>query len=160
MNNAVLPRTLPEAFGSVFEYLPTARSGRLLFLAAQGPKTNPVTMLATGRCGGEVDFETAKRCAEVAADQAMAWIEDSISKDEVLSNILRVTYFLAVDDEFDQLSDVADAGSRRFIAFYGDKGRHCRSVVGVSRLPRNTPVALEVTVEIAPADEHHASLPD
>ncbi|MBT5239541.1 MAG: RidA family protein [Rhodospirillaceae bacterium] len=156
MNEVVTTGTLPEAFGTVFEYRPTARSGRLLFLAAQAAKTDAVTMLATGRCGAEVDFETAKRCAEGAADQAMAWIENSISKSEVLSNILRVTYFLAVNDEFDQMSDVADAGSRRFIAFYGDKGSHCRSVVGVSRLPRNTPVAIEVTVEITSSDEHDA----
>ena len=160
MSEDIMPGTLPEPFGTVFEYRPTNRSGRLLFLAAQAAKTDSVTMLATGRCGGKVDFETAKRCAEGAADQAMAWIENSISKDEVLARVLRVTYYLAIDDDFDQLSEVADAGSRRFIAFYGDKGRHCRSVVGVSRLPRNTPVALEVTVEIASADEHNVALPD
>ncbi len=134
-----------EAFETVFDYIPAARHGRILCLAGQIPKTGPQAILHTGRVGEAVDLEQARQSATVAAEQALAWLGREAGGLSRVERILRVTVYVAVADDFEAISQVADAASGTFSRALGEEGRHPRSVIGVARLPRNAPVLLEVT---------------
>jgi enamine deaminase RidA (YjgF/YER057c/UK114 family) len=47
---------------------------------------------------------------------------------------------------------VINGASELFVEVFGEAGRHARSAVGVAVLPLDTPVEVEVIVEIAPPD--------
>lgn len=144
--NPILP---VEAFGTIYTYRPASRFGRIVFLAGQIAKTSQTEIHATGRCGEEVDLATAKESARIAAGQALAWLARQTGPEERVDSILDLVVNVAVGPDFLDISDVADAASEVFIAALGEQGKHPRSVIGVSRLPRNAPVLLQVTACLA-----------
>lgn len=146
MNNAF---TFPEPIGTDFEYIMASRHGRMVMAAGQIAKIAHNELHAVGRCGVEIDLPTAQANAEICAGQALSWLSKQAGPDEKLERILRVTAYVAVGDALVDISAIADAASRVFIAALGAEGKHPRSVIGVSRLPRNAPVLLEVTAAIA-----------
>lgn len=139
---------IPEPFGTDYEYIMASRHGRLVMAAGQIAKTSHSELHAVGQCGVEIDLPTAQKNAEICAGQALSWLYQQAGANEKLESILRMTVYIAVGDGIVDISSIADAASRVFIVALGDQGRHPRSVIGVSRLPRNAPVLLEVTAAI------------
>ena len=144
--------TLPEPIGTDYEYIMASRHGRMVMVAGQIAKIGDNQLHAVGRCGEDIDLPTAKENAEVAAGQVLSWLSQQHGPDEQVERILRMTVHVAVGNEMVDISEIADAASRVFIAALGDRGPHPRSVIGVSRLPRNSPVLLEVTAVISARD--------
>ncbi len=140
------------AHDTVYAYEPATRAGELIFLAGQIAKISATEIHAAGRCGREIDLATARDSARLAALQGLAWLDRSLAPGESVRKILRVDVFVAATEDFEHISEVADAASDVFIGAFGDAGRHARSVIGVTRLPRNAPVLLEITARSRPAD--------
>lgn len=135
-------------YGTSFTYEPFSRSGNLVFAAGQIPKIDRDTVLRPGRCGAEHDLASARESAELAARQAIHWIETAMAANETLDKVLRLSVYVAVTGEFTEISNVADAASQTFIDRYGSRGAHPRSVLGVLLLPRNAPVLIEATARL------------
>jgi enamine deaminase RidA (YjgF/YER057c/UK114 family) len=58
--------------------------------------------------------------------------------------------FVSSTADFFQHPVVIDAASDLMVQVFGEAGRHARSAIGVSALPRNSPVELEVIASIHP----------
>ena len=150
MNDVIA--SLPEPIGTVYDYEPALRHDRTIYLAGQIAKISQSELHAVGQCGRDIDLDTAMENAGIAARQALAWAATQLSAGERIERILRVKVFISATPDFDGISQIADAASHVFIDALGDAGRHVRSVVGVSRLPRNAPVLLEVTASVDGVD--------
>lgn len=135
-------------YGTSFTYKPFSRSGSLVFVAGQIPKVDRDTVLRPGRCGEEHDLASARESAQLAARQAIHWIEAAMTASETLDEVLRLSVYVAVTGEFTEMSEVADAASQTFIDRFGPRGAHPRSVLGVLLLPRNAPVLIEATARL------------
>lgn len=135
-------------YGTSFTYEPFSRSGDLVFVAGQIPKIDRDTVLRPGRCGAEHDLASARDSAQLAARQAIHWIETAMTGNETLDKVLRLSVYVAVSGEFTEMSEVADAASQTFIDRFGRGGAHPRSVLGVLLLPRNAPVLIEATARV------------
>ena len=53
------------------------------------------------------------------------------------------------DFDFDQHPSIINGCSDLLVEVFGDKGKHARSAVGMSGLPNNIPVEIEMIVEIS-----------
>ncbi len=140
--------SLPDPIGTDYDYIMASRHGRIVMIAGQIAKTGRATLHATGRCGEAVDLTTAKENARVAAGQVLSWLAEQLQPDETVERVLRMTVYVAVGEAAIDISAIADAASRTLISALGERGRHPRSVIGVSRLPRDAPVLLEATAVI------------
>lgn len=136
--------TIPRPELTRFDYLPVAFHDRIAYLAGQIPKVGN-DVLHAGRVGETVSYEQAREAAEVATGQALAWVERTCGGLENVERVLRMDFFIAVADDFERMSEVADAASGLLGTVFGESGRHPRSVIGVSRLPRNSSVLIELT---------------
>lgn len=143
--------------GTHYLYEPFSRDGNLVFIAGQIPKTAPDKVLKTGICGAEHDLDSARESARLAARQAIHWIETAMDAKERLSRVLRVNIYVALTDDFTEMSEVADAASQAFVDHFGEAGAHPRSVIGVRRLPRNAPVLIEATASVRRPDASDAT---
>ncbi len=143
---------IPVAIGTEYNYIMARRHGRVLLVAGQIAKTARDQIHAVGRCGEDVDLATARESAKLAAGQVIAWTYQHLEPGEYIEAILRTSVYVAVGDAPFDISAVADAASDTFLTALQEAGRHPRSVVGVSRLPRNAPVLLEVMVGIGSRD--------
>lgn len=139
--------SLPEVAVPVAAYVPAVQSGTFVFTSGQLP-TIAGQLIATGRVGGEVDAETAAKCAEQCALNALAAIKSVIGDLDKVVRVVKVVGFVAGAPDFVAIPPVVNGASNLFALAFGDAGTHARSAVGVAALPLNAPVEVEVVVEI------------
>ncbi len=144
---AELGLSVPEVVPPLAAYQPTARTGNLVFTAGQLPAVNGV-MLATGKLGAEVSDEDGYACARQCALNALAAIKAEIGELSSIKRVVKVVVFVASTPDFTAQPKVANGASELLGEVFGDAGKHARSAVGVSVLPLDVPVEVELIVEV------------
>jgi enamine deaminase RidA (YjgF/YER057c/UK114 family) len=144
---AELGLILPEAAKPVAVYVPTVRSGNYVYVSGQLPMIAG-ELPRTGKVGGEVSPEEAKELAAQCALNAIAAIKAETGDLAAVKRIVKVVGFVASTPEFTGQPGVINGASELFGAVFADAGRHARSAVGVSVLPLDAPVEVEVIVEV------------
>ena len=132
-------------------YLPTARTGNLLFTAGQLPFVDG-RLPATGRVGAEVSPEDAKGYARQAALNLLAAVDAAVGLDAV-ERVVKVVGFVASAEGFTGQPGVINGASDLLAEVFGEAGRHARSAVGVAELPLGAPVEVEAILQVREPNE-------
>ena len=144
---ASLGLTLPTAAAPVAAYVPAVKTGNLVFTAGQLPVVDGKLVL-TGKVGGDVTPEDAKKMAEICALNALAAISLVADIDQI-EKIVRVGGFVNGVPGFLAIPAVVNGASELLIKLFGDvNGKHARTAVGVADLPLNAPVEIEMVVQL------------
>jgi enamine deaminase RidA (YjgF/YER057c/UK114 family) len=138
---------LPEVVAPLAAYVPAVRTGNLVYTAGQLPIVGG-QLQATGKVGAEISPEDAKALARTCGLNALAAVASVAGIDAVV-RIVKVVGFVASAPGFDGQPGVINGASELFGEVFGDAGAHARSAVGVSELPRNAPVEVEIIAEIS-----------
>ena len=138
---------LPDVVAPLAAYVPAVRTGNLVYTAGQLP-IQAGELLATGKVGAEISPEQGNELARVCGLNALAAVHALVGIDSVV-RIIKVTGFVASAAGFSGQPGVVNGASELFGEIFGDAGAHARSAVGVSELPRNAPVEVEIIAEIA-----------
>jgi enamine deaminase RidA (YjgF/YER057c/UK114 family) len=138
---------VPIAAKPVAAYVPATRTGNLIFTAGQLPLVDG-QMVATGKVGQEVDVEQAKKLAEVCALNCLAAVETVVPIERIL-RIVRVVGYVNGIAGFTNQPAVINGASELFLNLWGDSGKHARSAIGVYDLPLDSPIELELVVQIS-----------
>jgi enamine deaminase RidA (YjgF/YER057c/UK114 family) len=139
---------LPEVAAPLAAYVPAVRSGNLVFTAGQLPWRDGA-LVASGKVGSEVDPALARQAAQFCAVNALAAVRSITGALSVVSRVVKVVGFVASAPDFTGQPGVVDGASELIGQVFGDVGAHARSAVGVASLPMDTPVELEIIVEVA-----------
>ncbi|MCA9772917.1 MAG: RidA family protein [Myxococcales bacterium] len=140
--------TLPPVAAPVASYVPALVSGPWVFVSGQLPFEGG-ELKRKGKVGGAVAPEEAKRLAQVAGLNAVAAAASVVGGLGGLKGVVKVTGFVASAPGFNGQPSVVNGASDLFQRLFGDSGRHARSAVGVSELPLDAPVEVEVIFERA-----------
>jgi len=144
---AALGLNLPTAAAPVAAYVPAVKTGNLVFTAGQLPVVDG-KLVFTGKVGNDVTPEDAKKMAEICALNALAAISLVADIDQI-EKIVRVGGFVNGAPGFVAIPAVINGASELLIKLFGDvNGKHARTAVGVSELPLNAPVEVEVIVQL------------
>jgi enamine deaminase RidA (YjgF/YER057c/UK114 family) len=138
---------LPEVVAPVAAYVPAVRTGNLVYTAGQLPMTAG-KLSVTGKVGADVTPEEGKALARVCALNALAAVNSLVGIDAV-TRVVKVVGFVASAPGFNGQPGVVNGASELFGEVFGDAGAHARSAVGVSELPLDAPVEVELIVEVA-----------
>ena len=128
-------------------YIPAVRSGNHVFTSGQLPMRSGELMV-TGKVGGEVSEEEAVACAQQCALNAIAAVKAEIGDLDQVKRIVKVVAFVASTPDFTGQPRVANGASELFGQAFGEAGIHARSAVGVPVLPLDSPVEVELIVEV------------
>lgn len=139
--------SVPDVVPPLAAYQPTARTGNLVFTAGQLPARDG-EMIAIGKLGAEVSEEQGYDCARQCALNALAAIRAEIGSLDAIKRVVKVVVFVASTPDFAGQPKVANGASEFLGEVFGDAGKHARSAVGVSVLPLNVPVEVELVVEV------------
>lgn len=137
---------LPPVAAPVAAYVPAVRAGNQVWTSGQLPFVGGA-LPATGKVGAEVSPEDAYRYARQAALNAIAAVDDLVGIDHVV-RVLKIVGFVASDAAFTAQPAVINGASELVEEIFGEAGRHARSAVGVSVLPLDSPVEVELVVEL------------
>lgn len=144
---AELGLTLPPVVPPLAAYQPARRSGQFVFTAGQLPMIDGA-LPQTGKVGGAVSPQDAQALARVAALNGLAAVHALAGLDDV-AGIVKVVGYVACVPEFTEHPAVVNGASELLGEIFGAAGAHARSAVGVASLPLDSPVEVELIVELA-----------
>ncbi|HEU4812052.1 MAG TPA: RidA family protein [Nocardioides sp.] len=144
---AELGLAVPDVAKPVAVYVPAVRTGNYIFTSGQLPMRSG-ELMATGKVGAEVTVEEAVACAQQCALNAIAAVKAEIGDLDQVKRIVKVVAFVASTPDFTGQPQVANGASELFGAAFGEAGVHARSAVGVPVLPLDSPVEVEILVEV------------
>jgi enamine deaminase RidA (YjgF/YER057c/UK114 family) len=144
---AALGLSVPDVAKPVATYVPALRNGNYIFTSGQLPMRSGELMY-TGKVGGEISPEEGVECAQQCALNAIAAVKAEIGDLDLVKRIVKVVAFVASTPDFTGQPGIANGASHLFGEAFGDAGVHARSAVGVSVLPLDAPVEVEIIVEV------------
>ncbi len=139
--------TLPVATKPLAAYVPAVRTGNLVFTAGQLPIVDG-KIAREGKVGADVTVEDAYELAKICAINALAAVELVAPVDSVVK-VVRIVCYVNGAPGFVSHPAVANGASELFMHIWGDAGVAARSAIGVAELPLNSPVEVELTVEMS-----------
>lgn len=137
---------LPPAPKPAGSYRPVILAGGFACLSGQISKDADGKVLS-GKVGKDLTVEEGKRAAEWAALQAASLLQSEVGLGQV-ERIVRLVGYVQSAENFYGQSDVMNAASELLTELFGEAGRHARTAVGVSSLPLNAAVEIELTVKL------------
>ena len=135
---------LPAVAKPLASYVPAVRTGNLVYTSGQLP-TRSGRLAQAGKVGAAVTPEEGKELARICTLNALAAVDALVGIDSVIQ-VVKVVGFVASAAGFTGQPGVVNGASDLLAEVFG--GSHARSAVGVSELPLDSPVEVELVVEV------------
>ena len=138
--------TLPPTPAPGGNYMSAKTAGSIVYLA--GVISQTPEAIITGTVGLDKTIEDGYAAARSCALLQLAVLEQHLGSLEKIRGILTVNGYVNSIPGFADSPKVINGASDLFLAVFGEPGRHVRAAIGVSGLPRNALVEVQMTVEI------------
>jgi enamine deaminase RidA (YjgF/YER057c/UK114 family) len=138
---------LPTAPHPLGAYVEAVQSGSLLFLSGMLPVKDGKAQYV-GRIGKELDEDAGRDALRTATLNALSAAKAHLGSLDRITKVVGIRVYLATAGDFSHQPLVADAASELLRDLFGEDKMSVRSVLGVTSLPLNAPVMLEVTFEV------------
>lgn len=139
--------TLPNTPKPIANYVPSKRSGNLIFLSGQGPR-KPDGDFISGKVGVDISVDEAYDAARMVGIQLLSALKSEITDLNNVKQIIKLLGMVNAIDSFKDHPNVINGCSDLLVEVFGEKGKHARSAVGVASLPNQIPVEIEMIVEV------------
>ena len=140
--------TLPDTPPPIGSYVPSVRTGNLLYLSGLGPAASPDGTTMAGKVGREYTVEQGNEAARLTGINILARLKSELGDLDKVKRVVKILAMVNCTPDFTSPPAVANGCSDLLVEVFGDKGRHARSAVGMNALPNNIPVEIEVIVEV------------
>lgn len=138
---------LPPEPKALAAYRPAVLVDGWVYTAGQLPLRDGA-LIAEGAVGGAVTLDQAVECARCCALNALAAVQAVADDLDRVGQIVKVTGFVASAAGFTAQPTVLNGASELLGSVFGAGGVHARSAVGVSALPLNAPVEVELVARL------------
>jgi enamine deaminase RidA (YjgF/YER057c/UK114 family) len=138
---------LPQLPAPSGNYLSAKRVGPIVYLAGV-VSTGPEGVIA-GTTGLNRSIDEGYAAARACALTQLAVLKRELGSLNRIAEILTVNGYVNAAPGFSDSPAVINGASDLLIQIFGEPGRHVRAAVGVSALPRNALVELQMTVRVA-----------
>ena len=137
--------TAPKPAGS---HVPVVVSGKLAFVSGQIPIKDG-QVIYQGKVGIEQSIEQAQKAAKLCIINGLAQINTYFGTLDNLEKIIKISGFVNSAQDFTEHPKVINAASDFLVEIFGEECRHSRIAIGVSSLPLNATVEIDMLVEIS-----------
>jgi enamine deaminase RidA (YjgF/YER057c/UK114 family) len=128
-------------------YLKAKRSGNLVYLAGHGPD-RPEGGQVIGRLGEDLELEAGYEAARFTGISLLSSLKAEIGDLNKVKSIVRAQGMVNATPEFKNHSQVINGFSDLMVEVFGEKGKHARAAIGMSSLPNNIAVEIDMIVEV------------
>ena len=133
---------------AVGNFVPAVRTGNLVYTAGTGPGLPEGGLLHVGKLGAEITMEQGYDCARLTMLNLLSNLKGEIGDLDKVKRVVKLLCMVNAAPEFTQTPQVANGASDLLVSLFGEKGHHARSAVGMSTLPGNMPIEIEMIVEV------------
>lgn len=131
----------------IANFVKAVRVGNMVYLAGHGPD-KPGGGYITGKVGSDLTLEQGKEAARVAGISLLSSLKAEIGDLNKVKRIVKVLAMINATTTFEQHPQVVNGFSDLMVQVFGENGKHARSSVGMSSLPLNIAVEIEMIVEL------------
>ena len=142
---------LPKPASPAANYVPTVRTGNLVYIAGQVPVVEGEFRFR-GKLGDGQDFsvEEGQECARLVAINLLSQLKQACGGDlDRVVRAVKLNGFVNCSPDFEQQPHVINGASNLMIEVFGEAGRHARSAVGVAGLPFGVAVEIDGVFEVS-----------
>jgi len=139
--------TIPEAAKPLAAYIPALQIGSLVMTSGQVPIAEGKIKFS-GKIGKDLSEEQGREAAKLCAINCLSAIKSIIGNLDRIKRVVKLTVFVNSADGFTAQPKIANGASEFIVEIFGDTGKHVRSAVGISELPLNSAVEVEMTVMV------------
>lgn len=139
---------LPAPPKPVANYVTAVRTGSLVFLSGHGPFREDGTLI-TGRVGADLSLDQGYEASRRTVLLLLASLKAEIGDLDKVRRVVKLLGLVNCTPDFLDQPNVINGASDLLVHVFGERGKHARSAVGVNVLPFNTPVEIEMIVEVA-----------
>lgn len=140
--------SLPQTSAPAGNYVPTARSGNLVYVSGHGPRRADGTAVA-GKVGRDLTVEEGYEAARLTMLACLASLKAEIGELDRVVRIVKLFGMVNCSEDFERHPDVINGGSDLLVALFGERGKHARSAVGMQSLPFGIAVEIEFIAEVS-----------
>jgi enamine deaminase RidA (YjgF/YER057c/UK114 family) len=138
--------TLPHLPAPGGNYVSAKRVGSIVYLS--GVISTGPDGLITGSVGLDRSVEDGYTAARACALTQLAVLKRELGSLDRIAEVLTVNGYVNAVPGFADSPAVINGASNLLVEIFGEAGRHVRAAVGVSALPRNALVELQMTVRV------------
>jgi enamine deaminase RidA (YjgF/YER057c/UK114 family) len=139
--------SIPEVVKPLAAYIPALQVGNLVMTSGQVP-ISAGTLKYMGKVGKDLSEDQGKEAAKLCALNCLSAIKSVIGNLDIINRVVKLTVFVNSAEGFTAQPKVANGASEFIGEIFGEAGKHVRSAVGVSELPLNSAVEIEMMVEV------------
>ena len=138
--------TLPSPPQGAGNYVPAKTVGRMVYLAGVVSIIDGAFVTGTVGAGRTVEegYEAARACALTQ----LAVLKQHLGSLDKVKQVIGVNGYVNAVPGFEDSPKVINGASDLLIEVFGEAGRHVRAAIGISALPHNALVEVQMTVEI------------
>jgi len=136
---------IPQTPAPLAAYIPAVQAGKFVFTSGQVPLSEGKIKFS-GKVGKDLSEAEAQQAAGLCALNCLSAIKGVTSSLDNIERIIKLVVYVNSDENFTAQPKVANGASELMIKIFGEKGKHARSAVGVSQLPMNAAVEIEMIV--------------
>ena len=140
---------LPTVATPIGSYIPALRTGPYVLTSGQIPFRDGKVAF-TGKVSSKTALAQAAEGARISVLNGLAACAQVAGGIDRIARVIRVCVFVNSDPDFTEHPKVANGASDLLTQIFGDAGRHARSALGVSALPLDAVVEVELMVELQP----------
>jgi enamine deaminase RidA (YjgF/YER057c/UK114 family) len=137
--------TPPSPAGS---YIPVVITGNLAFVSGQIPMKDGIVMFE-GKVPEKQSVNSARDAAEICIINGLAQLKANLGSLDRITKFVRISGFVNSNPDFVEQPKVINAASDLLVEIFGDMAKHSRIAVGVTSLPLNSTVEIDMVVEFS-----------
>lgn len=138
---------IADAPAPAANYVPTVRSGNLVFISGQVSSEDGT--LIVGKLGETMTTEEGAAAARTCGISLISQMKAACGGDlDRVVRVVKLTGFVNSAPDFPDHPKVVNGCSDVMVEVFGDKGRHARSAVGMGNLPFGVAVEVEAIIEV------------
>jgi enamine deaminase RidA (YjgF/YER057c/UK114 family) len=145
-NLAALGYTLPPAPAPGNNYVSSKQVGSIVYLS--GVISTGTDGVITGTAGLDRSIEEGYAAARACALTQLAVLNRELGSLDRVAEVLTVNGYVNAAPGFADSPAIINGASDLLVQVFGEAGRHVRAAVGVSALPRNALVEVQMTVRV------------
>ncbi len=142
--------SVPDAATPVANYVTTVhvKSARLVFTSGHVPR-NADGSFWVGKLGVDISVDEAYKAAQNCVLGILGSLKNELGDLDRVTRVVKLLCLVNSAPDFTDHPLVANGASDLLVEIFGDKGKHARSAVGLSALPGNVCIEVEMVVEVS-----------
>jgi enamine deaminase RidA (YjgF/YER057c/UK114 family) len=140
---------LPAVRPPAGTYVHAVQAGGTIYLSGH-PPVRPDGSVVFGRLGDSLDADAGYQAARIAAAGLLATLRDELGTLDRVERLIRLYGVVNATPDFNLHTQVINGASDLLVEAFGERGQHARLAVGVSSLPYNICLEVDLVASVRP----------